>query len=142
MSTHKIDDQIQFDIEYDANQQPYIKPSKDREKKLRDTAVDTIFQSVTNSYQEIMKEVLKHQSKAVQVINSIKLTAIFCTTDYAIYLYEEKKKYGDAGIKDEKIALAQTIVGCTLSHGAGNRICKRKKLESCSWCFDSCISSI
>jgi len=46
-----------------------------------------------------MKEVLKHQSNAVQVINSIKLTAIFCTTDYAIYLYEEKKKYGDAGIK-------------------------------------------
>ena len=119
MSTQKTDDQIQFDIEYDANQQPYIKPSKDREKKLRDTAVDTIFQSVTNSYQEIMKEVLKHQSNAVKVINSIKLTAIFCTTDYAKYLYEEKKKYGDAGIKDEKIALAQTIVGCTLSNGAG-----------------------
>jgi hypothetical protein len=118
MSTQKTDDQIQFDIEYDVNQQPHIKPSKDREKKLGDTVVDTIFQSVTNSYQEIMKEVLKHQSKAVKVINSIKLTAIFCTTDYAKYLYEEKKKYGDAGIKDEKIALAQTIVGCTLSNGA------------------------
>ena len=100
MSIQKTDDNIQFDIGYDANNKPYVKPNKDREKALSDTGADIIVESVSNAYEKSMKEILKNQDKVVKAAHSIKLTSIFFVKDYLLYLHEERKKYGDDGIKD------------------------------------------
>ena len=119
MSIQKTDDNIQFDIGYDANNKPYVKPNKDREKALSDTGADIIVESVSNAYEKSMKEILKNQDKVVKAAHSIKLTSIFFVKDYLLYLHEERKKYGDDGIKDHGIALGQTMVGIALGAVSG-----------------------
>lgn len=119
MSSQKPDEQVQFDISYDHDNKPFVIPSKEREKQLSGTATDVIVESVTNSYEQSMNQLLKDQSKTVKTFHSIKLTSIFFVKDYLIYLHDEKKKYGDDGIKDHVIALGQTMAGYGLSVAAG-----------------------
>jgi hypothetical protein len=86
MSSQKPDEQVQFDISYDHGNKPFIIPSKEREKQLSGTATDVIVESVTNSYEQSMNQLLKDQSKTVKTFHSIKLTSIFFVKDYLIYL--------------------------------------------------------
>jgi len=120
MSSQKPDEQVQFDISYDHDNKPFIIPSKEREKQLSGTATDVIVESITNSYEKTMNQLLKHQDNVVKTAHSIKLTGISFGIDYLMYLHEERKKYGDDGIKDHVIALGQAMAGHGLSAAAGN----------------------
>ena len=119
MAAQKIDDKIQFDIVYDDNHHPHVKPKENREGVLGDTAVDTIVEAITSGYEKKMKEVLKHLPQSVKILHSIKLNSVFITKDYLLYLYEERKKYGDEGIKDHIIAAGQTMAGYALGLAGG-----------------------
>jgi hypothetical protein len=73
MSSQKPDEQVQFDISYDHNNKPFVTPNKEREKQLSGTATDVIVESVTNSYEKSINQLLKHQDNVVKTVHSIKL---------------------------------------------------------------------
>ena len=119
MSNQKVDNKIQFDIVYDSSNKASVAINKERDKKISDITADVIIESIVNSFQESMKEILKYEDKAIKIIHSIKLTTISFGMDYLKYLHEERKKYGDDGIKDHIIALGQATVGHALGAAAG-----------------------